>query len=336
MWSITSPFDQTSPVTMSARLPMPLDVALPYWFDRPATEAVDIAMNAEAAGAVELWIGQMTTWDSFALGATVARSTSRVTLVCGPLAVKVRDPVSLAMGIASVAAAGGRPAHLAIGASSPVVVEQWHGRPYERMGTAVIDTFRALRPLLAGQRGPGGYRLRLDPPRAELRVAVFGPRLTRFAGEHADGIIVNMCTPEQVVAYRTAIDEAAERAGRPRPTLATWLMAGLDPGPTAFAQVAGQLVAYLHPPGYGEKMAEAGFGDLVARARQMTTSVTSLAAEIPEALPRTFGLFGSPREIVERMTEYRDAGLDRIGICPVTAEDHGGARLLAELSRLAP
>jgi probable F420-dependent oxidoreductase len=323
-------------MTSPGRLPMPLDVALPYWFDRPATEALDIAGNAERHGASELWVGQMTTWDAFALGAAVARTTRHVTLVIGPLAVKVRDPVSLAMGVASVAAAGRRPAHLAIGASSPVVVEQWHGRPYAQMGTAVIESFEALRPLLAGQRGPGGYRLRLDPPGSELHVAVFGPRLTRFAAQHADGVVVNMCTPEQVARYRVAIDEAAAAVGRPRPRLTTWLMAGLDPGPVSFGQAATQLVAYLHPPGYGEQLIDAGFGELVAKARSGSVPLPALATEIPEALPRRFGLFGSPAEIVEQMTAFRDAGMDRIGVCPVTAEDPGGERLLAELARLRP
>lgn len=319
---------------MTLRLPMPLDVTLPFWFDRPATEAIEIAANAEAAGAEELWVGEMTTWDAASLAGAIARTTSRITLVLGPLAVKVRDPVSLAMAVSSVAALGGRPAHLAIGASSPVVVQQWHGRPYERMGTAVIESFEALRPLLAGGRGPGGYRLRLDPPGGELRVAVFGPRLTRFAAAHADGVVLNMSTPEQVVPYRRLLDEAAAAAGRSRPTLATWMMAGLDPGPRSFQQAAAQLVAYLHPPGYGEKIAEAGFGDLVDRARSGAVPLPAIAADIPDDLPRTFGLFGSPREIVDRMTQYRDAGMDRIAIAPVTGEDPSGTRLLRELSRL--
>ena len=240
------------------RLPMPLDVTLPFWFDRPAGEAIDIAMNAEAAGADELWVGEMTTWDGAALAAAIARTTSKVTIVLGPLAVKVRDAVSLAMAVSSVAALGNRPAHLAIGASSPVVVEQWHGRPYDRMGTAVIECFEQLRPMLAGGRGPGGYRLRLDPPGGGLRIAVFGPRLTRYAAQHADGVVLNMSTPEQVVPYRRMLDEAAAEAGGPRPVLATWMMAGIDPGPRSFQQAATQLVAYLHPPGYGEKMIEAG------------------------------------------------------------------------------
>ncbi|HYC55463.1 MAG TPA: hypothetical protein VEL28_11075 [Candidatus Binatia bacterium] len=36
-----------------------LSVVLPYWLDRPALEAVDIARNAEATGIAGLWIGEM-------------------------------------------------------------------------------------------------------------------------------------------------------------------------------------------------------------------------------------------------------------------------------------
>ena len=316
------------------RLPIPLDVTIPFWFDRPPMEAFDIAAHAEAAGADELWVGEMATWDSPALAAAIARTTRQLTLVVGPLPVKVHDPVALAMGVASVAAIGGRPAHLAIGASSPVVVEHWHGRPYERMGTAMIETFEALGPLLAGRRGPGGYRLRLDPPGGGLRMAVFGPRLTRYAAQHADMVVVNMCTPAQVVPYRATMDEAADQVGRVRPVMGTWMSVGLDPGPASLRQIATQLVAYVAAPGYGEQMAAAGFADIVARARSGEVPLPALADEIPEALIRAFGLFGSPREIVQQMSDYRDAGMDRIAIGPVTAEDHGGERLLRELGRL--
>jgi len=38
-------------------------VALPYWLDRPAEEALAIAAAADAAGCTRLWIGEMATFD---------------------------------------------------------------------------------------------------------------------------------------------------------------------------------------------------------------------------------------------------------------------------------
>ena len=119
----------------SSNEPGALSVVLGYWQDRDPLEALDTARAADALGYPELWVGEMATFDAFALAGAIGAQTERITLTVGPLAVGVRDPMAMAMGVASVAAVSGRPANLAIGASSPVVVGAWHGRPWERTAT---------------------------------------------------------------------------------------------------------------------------------------------------------------------------------------------------------
>src|SRR4051794_21243698 len=41
-------------------------VVLPYWPDRPAGEALEVATAADELGFDELWIGEMATYDAFA------------------------------------------------------------------------------------------------------------------------------------------------------------------------------------------------------------------------------------------------------------------------------
>lgn len=89
---------------------------LPYWLGRPASEALAIAREAERLGYPELWVGEMASFDAFALGGAIARDTQRIALTLGPLALGVRSPVALALGAASVSELGGRPARLALGA----------------------------------------------------------------------------------------------------------------------------------------------------------------------------------------------------------------------------
>src|SRR4051812_9677585 len=74
----------------------------------------------------------MATFDAFALAAAIGgRTSERLALTIGPLAVGVRDPMAMAMGVASVAAlSGARPVPLAIGASSPGVVAARPGRAW--------------------------------------------------------------------------------------------------------------------------------------------------------------------------------------------------------------
>ena len=103
-------------------------MSLGLWQDRPAAEVVRTAQVADGLEYGEIWIGEMATFDAFALGAVVAERTSRAALTIGPLAVAVRDPVMIAMGAGSLAELTGRTVNVALGSSSPVVVEQWHGR----------------------------------------------------------------------------------------------------------------------------------------------------------------------------------------------------------------
>jgi alkanesulfonate monooxygenase SsuD/methylene tetrahydromethanopterin reductase-like flavin-dependent oxidoreductase (luciferase family) len=135
-----------------------LSVSLGLWQDRPAGEVVRTAEVADALGYGEIWIGEMATFDAFALGAVVAQRTSRAALTVGPLAVAVRDPVMIAMGAGSLAELTGRTVNVALGSSSPVVVEQWHGRRQERTALALAESATAVRALLDGERRTCGAR----------------------------------------------------------------------------------------------------------------------------------------------------------------------------------
>src|SRR6185503_11752860 len=131
---------------------------------------------ADELGYPELWIGEMATWDAFALAAAIARETRQVDLCVGPLASAVRDPMAIAMGVASVAALCGRPVNVALGSSSKMVVERWHGRTRERTARHIRETTEALRLLLSGEKASyagdlvrtDGYRLRLPAPPATI------------------------------------------------------------------------------------------------------------------------------------------------------------------------
>ena len=45
---------------------MKLSVVTPLWQDRPASENIEVATNADRLGFPELWIGEMATFDAFA------------------------------------------------------------------------------------------------------------------------------------------------------------------------------------------------------------------------------------------------------------------------------
>ena len=289
-----------------------------------------MAVNADAAGIGEVWMGEMATFDAFALAGAAARETRRTRLVIGPLAIGLRGPVALALGAASVGHLGGRPADIALGASTPVVVEGWHGRDWKRSAERMRETVGALRPLLEGSRSEfsgnlvrtRGFRLRSPLAGTRIAVAAFGPRMLEVAGEVADRLVLNLVTP--ALAGRLA-----RQAGLPT---TAWVPAALDPGPAALEQLRREMVVYAGQPGYGEMFGEAGFPEVVAFARS-GAGPREVLAMIPDAMIAAVGAIGDAATIRARVAEFHAAGVETVALVPVTAGDAGGKRLLGEVGK---
>lgn len=269
---------------------MTISVVTPLWQDRPPEENLEVAINADRLGYPRLWIGEMATYDAFAFATAVAATTEHIAFSIGPLAVSVRSPMTMAMGVASVAALTGRSCHLAIGTSSHVVVEQWHGRSRARPALQLAESANILRQMLDGDKveysgeviSSRGYHLRLKPPGCHLSVAAFGPRAVTVAATSADCMLLNLVTPASVARLRQQLEDAARQLGRPVPTLAAWITAAVDPGSDSLQQMLRAMVGYLAAPGYGEMFIEAGFAELVALARRRPHPKEILAAMTPE------------------------------------------------------
>jgi probable F420-dependent oxidoreductase len=315
-----------------------LQVVAPFWLDRPDEEAVDIALEAWRNRFGTMWLGEMATFDAFALATAVGLRTPGLALKIGPLAVGVRSPVALALGLASVATLTGARVDLALGASSPEIVSGWHDRPWTALAPRARETVEAVRSILAGERAAysgqhvrtRGFRLSQPQPDARISLAAFGPSMTRVAAAHADELVLNLVTPEHVAQVRATVDAEARSREKPPPEIAVWVTVALDPGAPTLAQMAAQTAIYLRPPGYGEMFTQLGFGSLVDRARDGARR-SELAEEITIDLLGQVCAVGSEGQIKARLASYRAAGATRIGIVPATAEDPAGRRVLGAL-----
>jgi probable F420-dependent oxidoreductase len=315
-----------------------LQVVAPFWLDRPDEEAVAIAVEARGNGFDTMWLGEMASFDAFALATAVGLRAPGLRLKIGPLAVGVRSPVALALGLSSVTTLTGAHADLALGASSPDIVNGWHDRPWSTVAARAQETVEAVRLILAGERAAysgkhvqtHGFRLRRPQPDTKIAVAAFGPSMTRVAASVADEVVLNLVTPERVALARATVDAEAQSREKPPPEITVWVTVALDPGAATVAQISSQIAVYLRPPGYGEMFTELGFGSLVARARANTRR-SELAEDIKVELLSQVCAIGSSDEIRTRLAAYRAAGANHIGVVPATAEDPAGQRVLAAL-----
>ena len=198
---------------------------LPYWLDRPAEEAVDIASAAADAGFTRLWVGEMATFDAFALATAVGLRAPKLRLVVGPLALGVRSPVALALGASSVATLTGSSVDIALGASSPAIVTGWHDRPWDHLSGRMEETVAALRALWRQERAEyHGEFIDFDPVWCSpqplqpggppIVFGVMGRTGIRHAAQWADGWMpVDFALADLELAI-TRFRAELERAGR--------------------------------------------------------------------------------------------------------------------------
>ncbi len=320
---------------------MTISVVTPLWQDQPAGDNVDIALNAERHGFSDLWIGEMATYDAFAFATAVGVKPGNMALNIGPLAVDVRTPMTMAMGVASVAELTGRTTRLAIGSSSKVVVEEWHGRPRLRTAKHLSESASILRGLLDGEKVKfqgelatcNGYHLRTDAPGAHITVAAFGSLAIKAAALHADRMLLNIVSAQSAARLKQQLEDAAKKAGKNVPTVAAWVACAVDPSPEAINQMLRSKVAYLAAPGYSDMFVEAGFGDMVEFAKTRPHP-KEILARMPPEMAGVVGMAGDANTIRRRMAEYRAAGVDEICIVPTTADDPAAERTFSAVKAI--
>lgn len=227
---------------------------------RGLDEVLASARAVEEQGFATYWLPQIFGPDALTALAVVGREVPRLELGTSVVPTWPRHPMVLAaQALTTQAATGGRLV-LGIGLSHQVVVEAMWGYSFERPVEHLQDYLAALLPLLRGEAADvRGDRLTavgsVDVPDAgpvPVLVAALGPRMLEVAGTLTDGTVTWMTGPATLRDLTIpAITAAAERAGRPAPTVVASLpvcvtddvAAARERAARAFA-VYGQLPSY--------------------------------------------------------------------------------------------
>lgn len=199
----------------------PLGVILPADDGLGVGDLVRIAQTAESSGYDSVWSGEVAGPEVFSLLGVLAASTSRVRLGTGIANVYARSPALASMGFATLASAAPGRVLAGIGASSPMVVRDWHGRDHDRPLATVEGYAAVLRSAWAGERvhtehpPVRGFRASLTPPEPPpLVIGAMNPRMLRLAGRIADGVFVTWCPPDEVAARLAHVRAGEIEAGR--------------------------------------------------------------------------------------------------------------------------
>jgi probable F420-dependent oxidoreductase len=288
----------------------------------------ELFRRAEAAGYDDLWTGETTGPDGFTPLALAAAHTERVRLGTGIVNPFTRGPAVLAQHAAALADASGGRFVLGIGSSSSVIVERWNGVPFERPLSHVREAVERLRPVLAGERGLGGFRLESPPAHPiPIVVAALRGRMLALAAEIADGAFTNFLP-------LSGAAQVAEAFGAPEKELVCRFFCIPQARDEGMATAKFLFAAYGTVPVYADFFRWLGWGerlDPMVDAWQAGDRARALEL-VPEDLVEEIFVFGPPEEQRERLGRFAQAGITTFVLTPICGPDD----LPALIDGLAP
>ena len=274
---------------------------------------------AEAVGYTDIWSGETQQADGFAPLTLAAAWTENVRLGTGVVGVFQRGRALLAMEASALADASEGRFALGIGSSSNVIVERWNGIPFEKPLSKMSETIDYLRPVLAGERGAGGFKLD-QPPSSEVPIIVAALRgkMLAMAAEKADGAFTNflpLSGLEQVVAPLAGAPDGFELLCR----------FFCIPGPREQVEPIARFMfaSYATVPVYENFFRWLGHGpaiDEMVEAWNAKDREKALAAA-PWDLIEDIFILGEPDEMRERLGRFVDGGITLPILTPITTPD---------------
>jgi probable F420-dependent oxidoreductase len=282
--------------------------------------------RAEERGYDDLWTGETNGPDGFTPLALAAVWTERMRLGTGVVNVYTRGPGVLAQHAAALQDASGGRFCLGVGSSSDRIVEGWNRIPFEKPLSRVREAVEFLRPVLAGERGPGGFKLEQKPAQpVPIMVAALRDRMLHLGGQVGDGTLVNFL-PISAVEHVVGEIRAGEReAGREEGATEVVCRFFCLSGPAEQVLGLGRFMfaAYATVPVYENFFRALGWGErLDPMAEAWAAGDRAKAAELaPEELMQEIFILGSPEEQKARLDEYAERGITTFVLTPIAAPE---------------
>ena len=240
----------------------------------PADVIKATARETEALGYASFWVNHPGPVDGLAALAHAAKETRRIALGIGVIPLNTRGSASIVEGVRT----NGLPVErLLLGVGSP------NPGALGRVRTGVTELRAALK--------------------TKVIVAALGPKMCELAGEVADGVLFNFVTPEHARASADLVRAGARKAGRPVPTLYSYVRVAL--GVASRPRLQDEADRYGKIPAYADNFARMGVKPID----------TTIMAETPEALRAAIARWhGVVDELVLRAITPADAVEETLAI----------------------
>ncbi|MHB1837981.1 MAG: LLM class flavin-dependent oxidoreductase, partial [Solirubrobacteraceae bacterium] len=323
----------------------PLRIGVMQLTMEPVEEILEHARALDRFGFDTIWLAEAYPWwrkhqmearSSTVLSALIAQQTQQLTIGWGIISPFTRHPIQVAMDARVTQELAPGRFRLGFGASRIFMKEI--GADDVKPLNPTRDAVRIVRGVLSGEEfsyeGPAFTGIvpalsdEAQSPRGEvpIYIAGTGPRMQRYAGEEADGLLTPSITTPGFVRYaRENMKQGAQSAGRDGDDLdlGCTIVASIDEdrdrGREGAREIAGMYLAnkvqniqasadvLLEKAGLSQEEIRP-----IADAMEAGGRLAAAAAVSDSVLDKARPIAGTPSDCIEAIEEYHDAGCTHI------------------------
>ncbi|MBW2627014.1 MAG: LLM class F420-dependent oxidoreductase [Deltaproteobacteria bacterium] len=296
-----------------------------------ADTAVELAQAAKDRGYEEIWMAEVNGGDSYALAGAVAQGLPGTRIGTAVVPAQTRTPMMHAMAAMTLSQLTNGNFILGIGLSSPNIVQDWAGQPYNKPLTRMREHVEVLRQMLSGQKttyegrtlSAKGFRLGgATVGEIPIYLGALNKGMLRLTGALADGICLNMvpesALPQVLGEVRAGAEEAGRDPGAIEVVARLHVVMVDDPamGRNLIRTVFG---AYAATPGYNKCFEWIGFGEEARQIREAFAKGdrAGVAAGVTDRLCDAMAVVGDQETVRARIRAYAEAGIDVCVVNPI-------------------
>ena len=297
----------------------------------PTAGLMELAPLIEDAGFGAFWRGEANNADAMVALSGLAARTRTLKVGTAITHIYGRSPVSLGIQAATLQDLSNGRLLLGLGAANKAIAG-WHGSTFDRPLRRIREYMEIVRRVAAGERVEyegqiytTGKRFQLSwkpsHPSLPIYLAGLGPKMTRLAGEIADGVCINMGIPAKISEIAEHVRTGAASAGRDSSQLGIMakVRVSLHPDRTVARARLRQILAFYNiADHYSNMLKECGFEPEVNAIQSafqkggMKAAVESLTDDYMDKLPVIPAT--SIEEIRDRLAPFVEAGVTRLSI----------------------
>jgi probable F420-dependent oxidoreductase len=227
---------------------------------------------------------------------------------------------------------------LGLGLSSPNIVRDWGGQPYDQPLARMRDHVQVLRQMLSGAKvdyegktlNVKRFRLPAAPKEpVPIYLGALNEQMLRMTGELCDGVILNMVPESALPKLLGAVRAGAEAAGRDPnqiEVVSRLHVVMVDDAAAGRGLIRNVFGAYAATPGYNRAFEWMGFEQeaRAIRERFAKGDRPGVAAAVSDGLAEAMAVIGNAETVRARVRAYAEQGVDVCVINPIA--DAKGAR----------